>query len=109
MILATSSLQPVLSEIGFTEVFDSELRVPPIATLQAIEHVLRSVDLFSSEEETRETLALLEEAGFGTRDDVTSSRLHIGIKKLLSIIEMARQEQDNVPLRLRGALIGLGM
>jgi vesicle-fusing ATPase len=67
------------------------------------------VELFSSEEDMRNAMRMLAEAGFADRRNEMSSTLHIGIKKLLSIIEMARQEPDNVGLRLKGALTGLGM
>jgi vesicle-fusing ATPase len=53
---------------------------------------------------------MLRDAGFSSSSgDETSSKLHIGIKKLLSIVEMARQEPDNVAQRLTGGLMGLGM
>lgn len=51
-------------------------------------------------------MRMLEEAGFGGRDDL-EPKLQIGIKKLLSIIEMARQEPENVAERLTGALMEL--
>ena len=51
---------------------------------------------------------MLEQAGLGG-DDETSSRLNIGIKKLLSVIEMSRQEPENVADRLISSLMGLGM
>lgn len=98
----------MLTEIGLSETFDSEVRVPPIANIAALEYVLREVELFQSSEERRNAIHMLEDAGFATTDE-TSSRLQIGIKKLLSIIEMARQEPDNVAQRLTGALMGLGM
>ena len=50
---------------------------------------------------------MLEEAGFGSDGDGLSSGLQIGIKKLLSIIEMARQEPESISERLIGALIDL--
>jgi len=110
LVIATSSLRPVLTEIGLSETFDSELRVPPISNLAALEYVLREVELFESAEERRTAIHMLEDAGFAqTAEDETTSRLHIGIKKLLSIIEMARQEPENVAQRLTGALMGLGM
>ncbi|GAW01008.1 vesicular-fusion protein SEC18 [Lentinula edodes] len=110
LVIATSSLRPVLTEIGLSEVFDSELRVPPISNLVALEYVIQEVELFSSSQERREAIRMLEDAGFAsTEGDETSGRLHIGIKKLLSMIEMARQEPDNVAQRLTGALMGLGM
>lgn len=110
LVIATTSLWSVLAEVGLSEGFDSELRVPPISNLHALEYVLREVELFPSESERRGAIQMLEEAGFAaTADDEASSRLHIGIKKLLSIVEMARQEPNNVARRLTGALMGLGM
>ncbi|KAF9464799.1 P-loop containing nucleoside triphosphate hydrolase protein [Collybia nuda] len=108
LIIATSSTRSILSDIGLSDTFDSEMRVPPIANLTALEYVLREVELFPSSDERREAIHMLKEAGFAGSDDL-SSRLSIGIKKLLSMIEMARQEPDNVGQRLTGALIGLGM
>ncbi|KAJ7591439.1 vesicular-fusion protein SEC18 [Mycena floridula] len=96
LVIATSSLRP--------------LRVPPISNLAALEYVLRDVELFQTSEERRAAIHMLEDAGFSqTAEDETTARLHIGIKKLLSIIEMARQEPENVAQRLTGALMGLGM
>jgi len=110
LVLATTSLRPVLTEVGLSEVFDSELRVPPIAHLRALDCVLRDVELFPSGGDRRNAIQMLAEAGFASeRDSESSSQLHIGIKKLLSIIEMARQEPDNIAQRLVGALTGLGM
>lgn len=100
----------MLTELGLSETFDSELRVPPISNLAALEYVLREVELFESSDERRTAVHMLEDAGFAlTSQDDATSRLQIGIKKLLSIIEMARQEPENVAQRLTGALMGLGM
>jgi vesicle-fusing ATPase len=68
--------------------------------------VLLEVELFKSSREREEAMQMLAQAGFGNED---TSSLHIGIKKLLSVIEMARQEPDNVSQRLASALLGLGM
>lgn len=81
--------------------------MPPISNLNALEYVLREVQLFSSSDERRAALQMLKQAGFGNEND--ESRLQIGIKKLLSIVEMARQEPENVAQRLTGSLMGLGM
>ncbi|KAG6866108.1 hypothetical protein C0991_008415 [Blastosporella zonata] len=108
LIIATSSQRPILTDIGFSETFDSELRVPPISNLSALEHVLRDVELFASSDERRQAINMLHEAGLGDSDGL-SSKFQIGIKKLLSIVEMARQEPDDVAQRLTGALVGLGM
>jgi len=109
LIIATSSLRPVLTELGFSEAFDSELRVPPISGLRSLEHVLNEVQLFPTRQATMQAIGMLQQAGFGGPDEETSPRLNIGIKKLLSVIEMSRQEPSSVAERLTGALMGLGM
>lgn len=110
LIVATSSLRSVLTEIGLSETFDSELRVPPISNLPALEHIIREVQLFRSESEIRQAMHMLEDAGFAlSAEEETNAKLHIGVKKLLSIIEMARQEPENVAARLTSALMNLGM
>jgi len=108
LVIATSSIRPMLTETQLSEVFDAELRVPPISSLRALEHVLREVDLFSNENDRRRAITELQNAGFGS-DDMGAGRLNIGIKKLLSVIEMARQEPEAVAERLTTALMGLGM
>lgn len=110
LIIATSSLRPVLTDLGLSEIFDSELRVPPVSSLRAVDQVLEELELFPSGQARREAIRMLEQAGFGSLDapeDDTSSRLNVGIKKLLSIVEMARQEPDAVAERLTQVLLGL--
>lgn len=109
LIIATSSLRPILTDLGLAETFDSEMHVPPVSSLRALEFVVRELELFSSSEERREAIRMLEEAGFASDKNDMTSKLQIGIKKLLSIIEMARQEPESVAVRLIGALMGLGM
>lgn len=84
--------------------------MPPISNLTSLEYVIRDVQLFESSSERKRAMKMLEDAGFALNaDDEGNSRLHIGIKKLLSIIEMARQEPENVAQRLTSALMGIGM
>lgn len=106
LIIATSSLRSILTDLGLSETFDSEMRVPPISSLRALEHVIQEVQLFSSEQEQRRAIRMLAEAGFGSDRDGLS-RLQIGVKRLLSIIEMARQEPESISERLVGALLEL--
>ena len=80
--------------------------MPPISSLRAMEHVLRELELFPSDQHLKRAIRMLEDAGFAGRDDL-SPKLQIGIKKLLSIVEMARQEPENVAERLTGAMIDL--
>jgi len=86
------------------EVFDSQIRVPPLMDLRALDIVLKEVDLFPASNERRRAIGMLEQAGFGQE-----GRLNVGIKKLLTMIEMARQEPEAGAERLVSALMGLGM
>ena len=109
-MIATTSLRPLLTELGLSDVFDSELRVPPISNLTSLEIILREVQLFPSEHEIQQTMRMLAEAGFAADASVeheATLHLQIGIKKLLSIIEMARQEPERAGERLMSAIISL--
>lgn len=109
LIIATTSIRPMLVETQLSEVFDADLRVPPITTLSALDVVLREVELFQSDEERKRAIRQIEEAGFGKDTGGYGGRMEIGVKKLLSIIEMARQEPENVAERLVSALMGFKM
>jgi vesicle-fusing ATPase len=109
LVIATTSLRPVLAEVGLSEAFDSELRVPPISNLESFEYVLRAVELFETDQQFGTAINMLAKAGFPSGEDESMNGRHIGIKKLLSIIEMARQEPDHAVQRLIGGLMGLGM
>ena len=108
LVIATSSSHSILTDLGFSENFDSELRVPPISSIASLAHVLTEVQLFDNAADTRKAVAMLQEAGFG-HDDGRSPVLNIGVKRLLSLVEMARQEPHAVAERLLSALMGLGM
>ncbi|KAJ7129270.1 AAA-domain-containing protein [Mycena epipterygia] len=109
LVIATTSNRPILTDLGFMD-FNAVMRVPPITSLEAFEYVVQEVELFPTSEDRRDAMRMLRDAGFGqkSRDD-PSSRLQIGIKKLLSIIEMARQEPDSVAERLVTALMELDL
>ncbi|KAI9453475.1 AAA-domain-containing protein [Lactarius psammicola] len=64
-----------------------------------------AVELFRSTRDRARAVGMLREAGLGTDD----GRLSIGVKRLLSVIEMARQEPEAVAERLTSSLMGLGM
>jgi vesicle-fusing ATPase len=107
LILATSSARPILTDLGVADVFDSDHTIPQIRDLDSLEYVLREVELFQSDRSLQEAMSLLMEGGFEGPDEYSSKS--VGIKRLLSIIEMARQEPDNVAQRLASGLLGLGM
>ncbi|KAH9023079.1 AAA-domain-containing protein [Lactarius pseudohatsudake] len=103
LVIATSSLRPMLTDVGLSS-FDAELCVPPITDLTALDHVLEAVELFRSTRDRARAVGMLREAGLG-KDDALS----IGVKRLLSVVEMARQEPEAVAERLTSSLMGLGM
>ncbi|KAK7062091.1 P-loop containing nucleoside triphosphate hydrolase protein [Favolaschia claudopus] len=109
LVIATTSNRPILTDLGFSE-FNAVMRVPPITSLPALEYVIQEAELFPGDEDRRDAIRMLKDAGFDkkSRDDPTS-RLQIGIKKLLSIIEMSRQEPDGVAERLVTALMELDL
>jgi vesicle-fusing ATPase len=94
----------MLTDMQMSEVFDSEIRISPISTLSAFSNVLVDVKLFRSRTEHEDALSQLQIAGFGKE-----GKLNIGVKKLLSIIEMARQEPQDIAQRLVSALINFGL
>lgn len=106
-MLATSSLGQHITDLGFSEVFDTSIKVPAISHLAQLEVVLRSVELFGDDTELRETLHQLSSAGFprnASEAETPTLPMLVGIKKLLSIIEMARQEPESVGHRLMNGL-----
>ncbi|KAG8903113.1 transport between ER and Golgi ATPase protein [Tulasnella sp. 403] len=90
LIIATTSVRPMITDTQMAEIFDSQIRVPPVASLQSLETILREVELFRSSDERRRAMTMLQQAGFAA-----SNTLNVGIKKLLGIVEMARQEQED--------------
>lgn len=71
-----------------TEEFSAEIYVPTITNLEGVEAVLQQLELFNDEEMDR-ALTMLRKANM-------DHKLTIGVKKLLMIIEMARQDEDKV-------------
>ncbi|KAG8722824.1 transport between ER and Golgi ATPase protein [Ceratobasidium sp. 394] len=104
LVIATTSIRPMLTDMQMSEIFDAELRVAPISTLSALNNVLADVKLFHSRAEHEDALSQLQIAGFGNE-----GKLNIGVKKLLSIIEMARQEPQDIAQRLVSGLINFGI
>jgi len=104
LVIATTSIRPMLTDMQMSEVFDSELRISPVSTLSALSKILADVQLFHSRAEHEDALSQLQIAGFGNE-----GKLNIGVKKLLSIIEMARQEPQDIAQRLVSGLINFGL
>ena len=88
----------MLNDMDMANAFLADIRVPDITSLRSIDHVLRETQLFKTQEEHLRCMQLLASAGLGQ-----NGRLSIGIKKLLSEIEMARLDDDPAD-RLTAAL-----
>jgi vesicle-fusing ATPase len=99
LILATTSNRAMLDDMEMSESFDADIRVPAINDLQSVERIIRDVELFDDEQGLQHAMSLLRQAGFGEE-----GKLNIGVKKLLSMTEMARQDPDPAE-KLVGSLI----
>lgn len=94
LILATSSQKFVLHDMDFDDAFSAELFVPNIESLQAIRIVLTELQAFPD----NEIEAILDQYRKICETNSTipnSTKLSIGIKKLLMIVERARQEEPD--------------
>jgi vesicle-fusing ATPase len=91
-----------------TDLFDAELRIPAISTLPSLEYALKEMELFQDRAQLKEALLMLSKAGFGQGDEYDQAKHAVGIKKLVSIVEMARQEPDAIAERLVSSILGLG-
>jgi vesicle-fusing ATPase len=79
----------MIQDLNLSEVFASEILVPAITSIQSLDIILKQVELFSNVEDYRRCFQLIQQ----TRMD-EEGRFHIGIKRLLNIIEMARGDAD---------------
>ncbi|GAK65000.1 vesicular-fusion protein SEC18 [Moesziomyces antarcticus] len=89
LVLATTSNRRMLHEMEMLNAFIAEIRVPNITSLRSVDHVVRQMQLFEHDGEAQRCQQLLAQAGLGEE-----GKLNIGIKKLLSEIEMARLDND---------------
>lgn len=88
LILATTTQHNILEQMNMTEEFSAEIYVPTITSLEGVDAVLQQLELFEEVERTR-ALSILSDANM-------DQKLTIGVKKLLMVIEMARQDEDKV-------------
>jgi vesicle-fusing ATPase len=92
----------MLADMELSEAFDASIRVPSIATLAGVTHVLREVDFFRSQADERRLHEQLEQAGLGQKG------LNVGVKKLLGLVEMARQDREPVDTFVKNLMEYLG-
>jgi len=102
LILATTSNSRMLSDMELSDAFASEIRVPAIGRIESIIRVVEAVNLLTSEDEIRRLTTLMQQARLG------ETGFAIGVKRLLSLIEMARQDPDPADKFFNGLLMLLG-
>ncbi|KAK4699400.1 hypothetical protein P7C70_g6860, partial [Phenoliferia sp. Uapishka_3] len=100
LILCTTSNRSMLTDMDVMDAFGADIRVPAIDTLQQLNYVLKDVELFRNQQEEQRTMQLLGQAGFNNE-----GRLNIGVKKLLSLAEMCRQDPDGASDKLVSSLM----
>lgn len=71
--------------------FDTDIPITPLNSIEAVDHCLREVQLFNSDQEHHRAIQMLRDAKFG---ESGRGELLVGVKKLLSMAEMARQDPD---------------
>ena len=69
--------------------FQAEIHVQAISQLSSLLRVVREVNLFSSDRDFARLQDLLQQAGLGEED-----KFVIGVKRLLNLIEMSRQDDQ---------------
>jgi vesicle-fusing ATPase len=74
-----------------TSAFDTDIAISPITSIESVVHVLQEVQLFRNGQEQSRAVKMLQETRLG--EDGRPS-LMVGVKKLLSMAEMARQDPD---------------
>ena len=86
LIIGTTSERTVLQQMDVINSFDAEIPVPTVPNLRDLSEILKSVNAF--DDQTRH--AVLQEL-----ETMTSSKdVKVGIKKILSILETSRQDED---------------
>ncbi|RKP27921.1 P-loop containing nucleoside triphosphate hydrolase protein [Syncephalis pseudoplumigaleata] len=88
LILATTSQRAVLSNMNMMDTFDADICVYNVRRLREVETVITELGLFT-DEEIFQAMQQLQQSNI-------EDRLNIGIKKLITMAETARQDSDKV-------------
>jgi vesicle-fusing ATPase len=86
LIIGTTSERTVLRQMDVINSFDAEIPVPTVPNLRDLNEILKSVDAF--DDKTRHGVVQELESITNTKD------VKVGIKKILSILETSRQDED---------------
>jgi vesicle-fusing ATPase len=86
LIIGTTSERTVLRQMDVINSFDAEIPVSTVSNLKDLNEILKSINAF--DEESRNTILQKLETITGTKE------VKVGIKKILSILETSRQDED---------------
>ena len=87
LVFATTTERSVLTQLDLFSRFDAEIAVPNVNTAGELENVLVSSPAFSEPRDRKQALKeIMEITG--------SEEIGVGIKKILTGIETAQQDQD---------------
>ena len=86
MIFATTTERSVLTQLDLFSRFDAEIAVPNVNTQAELANVLHESGAFSESDQQRAISEIQEITG--------STEVGVGIKKILTGIETAKQDQD---------------
>ncbi|KAF2195508.1 AAA-domain-containing protein [Zopfia rhizophila CBS 207.26] len=86
LIFATTTERSVLTQLDLFSRFDAEIAVPNVNTQGELAHVLQHSGAFSDRDQQRAISEIQEITG--------SAEVGVGIKKILTGIETAKQDQD---------------
>ncbi len=86
MIFATTTERSVLTQVDLFNRFDAEIAVPNVNTQAELANVLRETGAFSDRDQQRAISEIQEIVG--------SAEIGVGIKKILTGVETAKQDQD---------------
>lgn len=84
--------------------FQADIHVPAISNMSSLLRVVESLDLFTGLDDYDRFQNLLKAAGWSSEED----SFVIGVKKLVSLVEMARQDSDPADRLLKGLLTHAG-
>ncbi|KAJ3121172.1 transport between ER and Golgi ATPase protein, partial [Nowakowskiella sp. JEL0407] len=91
LIIGTTSQRSILEQMEVTDAFNALLYVGDVDSLASVDFVLQELGVFG-DAERRSAMKLLQDLGVNNRD----RRISIGIKKLITLIEMANQDLEKV-------------
>lgn len=103
LIMGTTSRRGILQQLDFDSVFNKEIAVPSVRSLNELEFVLQEQQVFRDQGFLVETMNLVAEATQG------SNEVNVGIKSILEIAGSAKILRDDEKVGFLADELGLVM